>query len=140
MTTTMRQRMRKMKMKKTCRSRLFAIRISRDWVELRSCKTVIKGIKTTVVKKIPETYYKKVISQNHLGPGYWDVLNFVEARRMRNIKISCNEWLGGRKLGLYKAGRVLAQLRCCPDIGMATEVNPTFATLGLQAKWRERLR
>lgn len=120
----------------TGRNRLFAIRLSSEWVELRSCKTPIKGIQTTVLKPIVETYWKRVPIPDAVYPFN---VTLKQAERTKKIKLTCIEWRGGRKLGLFKATKMIGRLGCLPTIGMATEVKPDYAKFGLDPKWRKRM-
>jgi hypothetical protein len=122
---------------------LFAIRISKDWVELRSSAKPIKGLRSTITKTLPVQVERRVqdgwVVTPNSHPFYPDGLphwtyKLIEAKR--KVKMSHTSWSGGRKVGVFPTWAFYG-LCPVPSLGCAITV-PKSKAATLVEKLRKR--
>lgn len=107
----------------------FAIRISKDWVELRSNPTPIRGIKTSLAKTLPITKVKLVQDGWSIEPGTnnpWypeGVPKYMYTTVEANKKVTMTQtyWRGGKKLGVLQASCLRGVCKV-PSLGCAFRI------------------
>lgn len=115
--------------------KLFAVRLSQTWVELRSSTKVIKGVKSTVVKAVPHTKWKRIVTRDALG---WPLqIDMKEVTSLKKIKLTTVHWIGGRNLGVFRASKFYLYFQL-PRTDEAVEVHPPVRDLFLNARWRKK--
>lgn len=94
----------------------FLVRLSRDWVELRSSTTPIQGLRSSVMRTVSVTERRMV--------GDYGTYRAVTSTRKKKVKLSQTNWTGGKSLGCFHVDQVhRARITKVPPPGFARSIS-----------------
>lgn len=94
----------------------FLVRLSRDWVELRSSRKPIQGLRSSVMRTVSVTERRMV--------GDYGTYRVVTSTRKKKVKLSQTNWSGGKSLGCFHVDQVhRARITKVPPPGFARTIS-----------------